>query len=131
MTKEAKTSAMLDLKAFGQKFYFMRKSRGIKNLDAFSEVIFKTTEESISPKTLYRIEHGETVITLPQLVAIVFTLTREIFPYSLNDVIVESAYPKWQTLEKKYREQRQREIDEIVREYEKTHPDLDDAMELF
>lgn len=98
MSKESKRSAIVDLAALGEKVHDARVSSGFSNLDDFSAAILEKTGTNISAKTLYRIEHGETIITLPDFMAIEFTLfdnTPDTWAVGvMRDILNEELYEK-------------------------------------
>lgn len=98
MSKETKVNDFIDLKAFGASLADLRREAGYSNTEKFSQAINKLTGTSISAKTIYRIEHGEVVITLPQLVAYSLALSHRILSPQIVSQILLSALPRWKKL---------------------------------
>lgn len=99
MGNRASEGNVIDLAAFGAQLAELRRMEGYSSPEKLSKAIESKTGMPISHRTIYRLEHGESTITLPQLLAISLTLYDEILCPLLVLAIKESASMEWKRTE--------------------------------
>lgn len=99
MANRAKENDVLDLAEFGARLADLRREMGYTSPEKLSTAIKEKTGMTISHRSIYRLEHGESTITLSQLVAISITLFHEILHPYLILAIKESALLDFKRME--------------------------------
>lgn len=99
MANRAKENDILDLAEFGAWLADLRRKEGYSSPEKLSAAIKEKTGMTISHRSIYRLEHGESTITLPQLVAISITLFDEILSPLLVYAIKDTASMRYKLIE--------------------------------
>lgn len=91
MKKQLKQSQLVNWKSFGKKVKVARKQAGFGNVADFTARLYEKTGISLSERTLYKIERGESAPTVEALIALMIVFPREEYGDLLAGSLINAA----------------------------------------
>lgn len=91
MRKQLKKGQLVDWKVFGRKVKKARKSAGFSNVADFAQHLHELAHISLSERTLYKIERGETAPSVEALIALMIAFPREQYGDLLASSLINAA----------------------------------------